>query len=113
MRCWYSQSPRVPRWTDALSGHMDAGSTIETLAGQLTCLAIVTVFTGLLATPSLVPVSADTGPRDGVTLCPVLALTSVAAVWSPIVALAACSHSKKGHQNIHQSCQTDYSNRGK
>lgn len=94
MRCWYSQSSWVPRWTDALSCHVEAGSTIKTLAGQLTCLAIVTVLTGLLTTPSLVPVSAHAGSRDGVTLRPVLALTPVAAVRSPVVALAACRHRK-------------------
>lgn len=93
---------------------MDAGSTIETLTGQLTSLAIVTALTGLLTAPSLVPVSADTGPRDGVTLCPVLALTPVAAVRSPVVALTACRHRKNEYQNIHRdivtSRQTNYKN---
>lgn len=81
---------------------MDAGSTIETLAGQLTSLAVVTALTGLLTAPSLVPVSADTGPRDGVTFCTVLALTPVAAVRSPVVALTACRHRTNEYQNIHE-----------
>lgn len=100
-RCWYSQSPGVPRRTDALSCHVDAGSSVETLAGQLTGFAIVTVLAGLLAAPPLVPVSADAGPCDGVTLRPVLALTPVAAVRSPEVAVAAWRH-RKNRENIHQ-----------
>lgn len=81
---------------------MDAGSTIETLAGQLTSLAVVPSLTGLLTAPPLVPVSADTGPRNGVTLCPVLALTPVAAVRPPVVALTACRHRKNKNLNIYQ-----------
>lgn len=85
---------------------MDAGPAIETLAGQLTSLAVVAALTGLLAAPSLVAVSADTGPRDGVALGPVLALTPIAAVRSPVVALAACRHRKNQYQNIYPDIVT-------
>lgn len=92
---WYSQSSSVTRFTDALSCLVAAGSTIETLALQLARLAIETVLAGLLTTPSLVPVGADTGARNGVTFSSILALATITAVRSPEIALTACRYTEK------------------
>ena len=67
-----------------------AGRPVVTLALELAALAVAPGLTELLAAPALVPVCADTGACDGVAEGFVLALAPVAAVRSPVIAIATC-----------------------
>lgn len=85
-----SQGPGVSRRAEALARLMVAGGAVEALALQQAVLAVEAGVAGLLAAPALVAVGADAGPRYGVALGPVAALTSVTAVGPPEVTLTAC-----------------------
>lgn len=68
---------------------MVTGGAVETLALEQAVFAVKAGVTWLLAAPTLVAISADTGPSYWVTLGPVAALTAVAAVRTPEVTLTA------------------------
>lgn len=85
----YLHSAHIPRSTDALSCLMVTGGTVKTLTLQLATLAIEAWLTGVLTSPALVAIRADTGSSDGVTQGSVLTLTTVTAVRSPVATLTA------------------------
>lgn len=85
----YLHSTHIPRGTDAFSCLVVTGGTVKTLALQLATLAVVARLTGVLTSPALVAVCADTGPSDGVTQGSVLTLATVTAVRSPVATLTA------------------------
>jgi len=82
------QYPRVSGSTVTFSRFVVAGSPVVTLALQLAALAVAPRVAELFAAPSLVPVRADAGARDGVAEGFVLTLAAVAAVGSPVIAVA-------------------------
>lgn len=85
----YLHSTHIPRGTDALACLVVTGGTVKTLALQLATLPIVARLTGVLTSPALVAIRADTGPSDGITQGSVLTLTTVTAVRSPVATLTA------------------------
>lgn len=68
---------------------MMTGGSILALAFLMASIAIGAYFTLGLTAPASVSRSADTGSSDGVTLCFILALTSVTAVGTPMVTVAS------------------------
>lgn len=96
----HSQGPGVAGRTQALAGPMLAGGAVEALALQQAVLAVEVGVAGLLAAPALEAVGAHAGPGDGVALGPVTALTAVAAVGPPEVALAAWTERRGGGQHV-------------
>lgn len=85
----YLHSTHISRGTDALACLMVTGGTVKTLALQLATLAIVARLTGVLTSPALVAIGADTGPSDGVTQGSVLTLAAITAMRSPVATLTA------------------------
>lgn len=85
----YLHSTHIPRGTDAFACLVVTGGTVKTLTLQLATLAIVARLTGVLTSPALVTVRADTGPSDRVTQSSVLTLAAVTAVRSPVATLTA------------------------
>lgn len=85
----YLHRTHIPWGADALACLVVTGGPIKTLALQLATLAIVARLTGVLTSPALVAIRADTGPSDGVTQGSVLTLTTVTAVRSPVATLTA------------------------
>lgn len=95
----YLHSTHIARGTDALAGFVMTGGTIKTLALQLATFAIVARLTGVLASPALIAIRADTGPSDGVTQGSILTLTAVTAVRSPVATLTAWgTKTSRGHK---------------
>lgn len=84
------QHPRVSGSAVTFSCLVVAGSSVVALALELAALAIAPGVAELFAAPALVPICADTGARDGVAEGLVLALAAVAAVGSPVIAVATC-----------------------
>lgn len=84
----FTEHPRVSRSAVTFSRLVVAGRPVVTLALELAALAVAPGLTELLAAPALVPVCADTGACDGVAEGFVLALAPVAAVRSPVIAIA-------------------------
>ena len=82
------QYPRVSGSTVTFSRFMVAGSSVVTLAFKLAALAVAPRVTELFAAPSSVPICADAGARDGVAESLILTLAAVAAVRSPVIAIA-------------------------
>lgn len=84
------QHPRVSRSAVTFSRLVVAGRSVVTLALELAALAVAPGLAELLAAPALVPICTDTGTCDGVAEGLVLALAPVAAVGSPVIAIATC-----------------------
>lgn len=82
------QYPRVSGSTVTFSRSVVAGGSVVTLALELAALAIAPGVAELFAAPATVPVGADAGARDGVAESFVLTLAAVAAVRSPVIAVA-------------------------
>lgn len=82
------QYPCVSGSTVTFPCFMVAGSSIVTLALELAALAVAPRLAELLAAPSLVPVCTDAGSCDGVAEGFILTLAAVAAVGSPVLAIA-------------------------
>lgn len=79
---------------------MLAGGAVEALALQQAVLPVEAGVAGLLAAPPLVAVGAHAGPRYRVALGAVAALTAVAAVGPPEVALTACRGQQRARQTL-------------
>jgi len=92
---WYSHGAHVAWCTYAFPCLVVAGGTVEALALQLAAFSIVARLTLILTAPALVAVCADTGSCDGVTQCPILALTAVAAVGTPVATFTTWYTKKK------------------
>lgn len=86
---------------------MVTGGTVKTLALQLATFAIIARLTGVLTSPALVTVRADTGPSDRVTQGSVLTLAAVTAVRSPVATLAAWG-TKTSTEDTNRDKQNDH-----
>lgn len=87
---FYSLDSGVARCAETLAGAGVAAGAVEALARQLTALAVGTWCTELLAAPTAEAGGAHAGAGDGIAQGTVLALTPVAAMGAPVVAVTAC-----------------------
>lgn len=86
----YSLDAGVARCAEALPGARVAAGPVAALARQLAALAVGARRAELLAAPPAEAGGTHAGASDGVTQGAVLALAPVAAVGTPVVAVAAC-----------------------
>ncbi len=100
------QSSSVSWWALAFSGHMVTGGSILALAFLLASVTIGAHSTLGLTAPASVSRSADTGSRDGVTQCSVLALTSVTAVGTPMITVTSWGEDEGKESRFSLSCLT-------
>lgn len=87
---FYSLDAGVTRCAETLAGAGVAAGAVEALALQLTALAVGTWSAELLAAPTAEAGGAHAGAGDGIAQGTVLALTPVAAMGAPVVAVTAC-----------------------
>lgn len=89
-RSLYSLDAGVAGCAETLASAGVAAGTVAALARQLAALAVGAWCAELLAAPATEAGGAHAGAGDGVTQGTVLALAPVAAMGTPVVAVAAC-----------------------
>lgn len=112
--CLYSQCSSVTGAAHTLSAHVMACCVVLTLTLVLAVVSVGEALTNLLTAPAAVSGRTDAHSAHGVTQRPVLTLTTISAVRTPVTAVTRCKqqqHTLHTQYNLNMFTNTSWENK--